>query len=120
MLPCVRELRMRWRMMIACATVTLGVSRTASASGLTAASLVGLRPGWTSGNEAAASDEEPPRLVLTSAQSSEPGVQREETGVSWSLGEHVALQLSYERSARAPLTRGDHDDGVLTRFRLGF
>jgi hypothetical protein len=111
---------MRWRLMIACATVTLGVSRTAGASELAVAKLVGIRPGWTSSHEAADSDDTPPRLVLTSEQSSEPGVQRAETGVSWSLGDHVAVQVSYERTARAPLKRGDHDDGVLTRLRLGF
>jgi len=32
----------------------------------------------------------------------------------------VTLELNYERSALGPTMRHDHDDGILTRLKLGF
>ena len=49
-----------------------------------------------------------------------PQLERSEAGVTLSLFPSVAVQLHYERTARSPLMRGDHDDGVLTRLRLRF
>lgn len=47
-------------------------------------------------------------------------LQRSEAGVVWSLSPKVSLELNYERSALAPMMPNDHDDGFLTRFKLGF
>lgn len=47
-------------------------------------------------------------------------LQRSEAGLAWSLSPKVTLELNYERSALAPMMRHDHDDGILTRLKLGF
>jgi len=49
-----------------------------------------------------------------------PQFQRSEAGITWSPRPKVTLQLNYERSALAPIMRHDHDDGILTRLKLGF
>ena len=33
---------------------------------------------------------------------------------------HVSVQLNYERTAEPPMMSYDHDDGFLTRLRVGF
>ena len=49
-----------------------------------------------------------------------PQLQRSEAGLTWSLSPKVSVELNYERSAMAPTMPHDHDDGVLTRFKLSF
>lgn len=47
-------------------------------------------------------------------------LQRSEAGLSWALGPKLSLELDYERSALAPMMPHDHDDGFLTRLKIGF
>ncbi len=47
-------------------------------------------------------------------------LQRSEAGLTWSLSPKVTLELNYERSALAPMMPHDHDNGILTRLKLGF
>ena len=47
-------------------------------------------------------------------------LQRSEAGLSWTLGSKVTLELNYARSALAPMMPHDHEDGILTRLKLGF
>lgn len=49
-----------------------------------------------------------------------PYLQRSEAGISWVLRPRLSLELNYERSALGPTMRNDHDDGILTRFKIGF
>ena len=126
-----------WRTVIACATVSLGVCPTAGAAGVTTRALGSIRPTLTRVVDEAmdppgfrllrggvpvigVSGARPARLTLTGDRSSAPGFQRSEARITWSLGEHLAVQLNYARTVIEPFTRGDHDDGVLTRLRLGF
>src|SRR5438445_384825 len=38
----------------------------------------------------------------------------------WALSDRVTLNLTYERTAYAPMMPHDHDDGILTGLKLGF
>ena len=49
-----------------------------------------------------------------------PQLRRSEAGIAWSLSPKVAVELNYERSALPPMMPRDHDDGFLTRLRIGF
>jgi len=49
-----------------------------------------------------------------------PQTRMSQAGVLWSLSKHLSLQLSYERTAYAPLMPQDHDNGILTGLRVGF
>ena len=49
-----------------------------------------------------------------------PQLQRSEAGLSVTLSPKVTLELNYERTAQAPTMPHDHDDGFLTRLKLGF
>ena len=49
-----------------------------------------------------------------------PQLRRSEAGVTWSLSPRVTVEFNYERSALAPTMLHDHDDGFLTRLRIGF
>jgi hypothetical protein len=49
-----------------------------------------------------------------------PFGKRTEAGVDLALDSHVSIQLNYERTAQAPMMPFDHDDGILTRLRVGF
>jgi len=60
------------------------------------------------------------RLGLAGARYVDPQTRMSEAGVTWSVGSRLTLQLSYERTAFAPLMSRDHDDGIITRIRLGF
>ena len=46
--------------------------------------------------------------------------KRTEAGVEWTLDSRVSIQLNYERTSQSPMSRFDHDDGILTRVRIGF
>jgi len=123
---------------IACATVSLGVyPGTARANGATMSTLGSLQPTWTRvvdetvetpGNwlmrtdapVMEATEARPARVTFGGQLSTAPGFERSEAGITWSLGEHLAVQLNYARTIIEPLTHGNHDDGVLTRLRLGF
>ena len=61
-----------------------------------------------------------PRFRLQGEKYAGPFGKRTETGVEWSLDSRVSLQLNYERTAQAPMMPFDHDDGILTRFCIGF
>jgi hypothetical protein len=49
-----------------------------------------------------------------------PFAKRTEAGVQWAVDPHVSIEFNYERTAQAPLMPFDHDDGFLTRLRVGF
>jgi len=74
----------------------------------------------------AATDSPPPpappssRVRLRGQKWAAPRFQRSEAGVAWSVRPGVTLELNYERSALGPTMRHDHDDGILTRLKLGF
>jgi hypothetical protein len=60
------------------------------------------------------------RFSLKGQKYAAPFSKRTEAGVEWSIDSHVSIQLNYERTAQAPTMSFDHDDGILTRFRIGF
>jgi hypothetical protein len=62
----------------------------------------------------------PSRLRLRGQKWAGRQLQRSEAGLAWSVSPQVTLELNYERSALAPMMRRDHDDGILTRLKLGF
>ena len=68
----------------------------------------------------AATPREPSRLRLRGQKWIAPQLQRSEAGLTWSFTPKVTLELNYERSAMAPTMPHDHDDGFLTRLKLGF
>ena len=128
---------MRLRTVIAFATVVLGASRVAGAAGVTARGLARLEPRWVRllavdaleaphlrllrADLPPAQDPAPsPWLALDGEQSATPGLQRSETGITWSVGEHIALRLTYARTGHAPPMHGDHDNGVFTHLRFAF
>jgi hypothetical protein len=49
-----------------------------------------------------------------------PFSKRTEAGVEWALDRRVSIQLNYERTTQAPMMPFDHDNGILTRLRVGF
>jgi len=65
-------------------------------------------------------DPEPSRLKLVGRKFAAPQTRMTEAGVTWSLNDHLAFHLSYERTAFAPIMSKDHDDGILTGLKLGF
>ena len=73
-----------------------------------------------------ATDSPPPpappssRVRLRGQKWAAPRFQRSEAGIAWSVRPGVTLELNYERSALGPTMRHDHDDGILTRLKLGF
>jgi len=46
--------------------------------------------------------------------------RRTEAGVTWALDSRLSIQLNYERTSQAPMMPFDHDDGIMTRLRIGF
>ena len=59
-------------------------------------------------------------LTLDGEESSAPGLRRSETGITWSVGEHVAVQLTYARTGNAPPMHREYDNGVFTHLRFAF
>jgi hypothetical protein len=49
-----------------------------------------------------------------------PFSRRTEAGIAWLLDSRVSIHLNYERTTQAPMMPFDHDDGILTRLRIGF
>jgi hypothetical protein len=49
-----------------------------------------------------------------------PFSKRTEAGLSWALDSRVSIQLNYARTTHAPMMPFDHDDGIMTRLRVGF
>jgi len=49
-----------------------------------------------------------------------PFASRTEAGVQWTLDPRVSIELDYERTTQPPLMPFDHDNGFLTRLRVGF
>jgi hypothetical protein len=81
------------------------------------------------GNSAAAFLASPPTLAPRARHLSLSGQKygtpfmssnRTEAGVTWALDPHVSIQLNYERTSQAPTMPFDHDNGVMTRLRVGF
>ena len=64
--------------------------------------------------------QEPSRLHLAGQKYKAPQTRMSQAGVTWSLSDHVSLQLNYERTAYAPTMAKDHDDGILTGVKFGF
>ncbi len=61
-----------------------------------------------------------PGLGVVGHKLRSPQTKMSEAGLTWSLSNHVTLNLSYERTAYAPLMPRDHDDGIMTGVKLGF
>ena len=61
-----------------------------------------------------------PRFSLKGQKYAARFGHRTEAGISWALDSRLSIQLNYERTAQAPMMRFDHDDGILTRLRVGF
>ena len=61
-----------------------------------------------------------PGLAVVGHKLRSPQTKMSEAGLTWSLSNHVTLNLSYERTAYAPLMLRDHDDGIMTGVKLGF
>jgi len=61
-----------------------------------------------------------PQLGLVGMKLRGPQTKMTEAGISWSLTDRLTLNLSYERTAYAPLMPRDHDDGIVTGVKLGF
>jgi len=81
------------------------------------------------GNSAAAFLASPPRLAPPTRRLSLSGQKygtpfafskRTEAGVTWVLDSRVSIQLNYERTSQVPMMPFDHDDGIMTRLRVGF
>jgi hypothetical protein len=76
-------------------------------------------------NPAALAPPPPPvktasRLRIGGQKFAAPSGKRTEAGVSWVLDSHVSVQLNYQRTSEPPMMSFDHDDGILTRLRVGF
>ena len=61
-----------------------------------------------------------PQLGVVGMKLRGPQTKMTEAGISWSLTDRLTLNLSYERTAYAPLMPRDHDDGIVTGVKLGF
>ena len=61
-----------------------------------------------------------PRLGLVGLKLRAPQTRTSEAGITWALSDRVTLNLTYERTAYAPMMPHDHDDGILTGLKLGF
>ena len=64
--------------------------------------------------------QETSRFGVVGQKYAAPQTRMSQAGVLWSLSNHLSLQLSYERTAYAPLMPQDHDNGILTGLRVGF
>jgi len=64
--------------------------------------------------------QEPSRFGVVGQKYAAPQTRMSQAGVLFSLSKHLSLQLSYERTAYAPLMPQDHDNGILTGLRVGF
>jgi hypothetical protein len=62
----------------------------------------------------------PSRLHVRGQKVAARPLNRSEAGVSWSLSPKIALELNYARNAFPPMFANDHDDGLITRLKLGF
>ncbi len=60
------------------------------------------------------------RLHLAADKRFGPQAQTSEAGVTWSLGEHTALELSYQSTVVGRTVPRDVDNGVRTGVRVGF
>ena len=61
-----------------------------------------------------------PRFGVVGYKVRAPQTKMSEAGITFSFSKRVTLNLSYERTAYAPLMRHDHDDGILTGVKIGF
>jgi len=61
-----------------------------------------------------------PSLGVVGRKLRSPQTKMSEAGLTWSLSDHLTFNLSYERTAYAPMMPRDHDDGILTGVKLGF
>ena len=64
--------------------------------------------------------QETSRFGVVGQKYAAPQTRMSQAGVLLSLSKHLSLQLSYERTAYAPLMPQDHDNGILTGLRVGF
>lgn len=60
------------------------------------------------------------RLSLNGQKFGAPLTKRTEAGLSWALDSRVSIQLNYARTQQAPMMPFDHDDGIMTRLKVGF
>jgi hypothetical protein len=49
-----------------------------------------------------------------------PQTKMAQAGITFAFTNRLSWNLSYERTAYAPLARHDHDDGILTGLNIGF
>jgi hypothetical protein len=62
----------------------------------------------------------PSQLGFAGGKYLAPQTKMSQAGISWALNSRLTLQLSYERTAYAPVMWRDHDDGVVTGLKLCF
>jgi hypothetical protein len=62
----------------------------------------------------------PSRLRLSGQKTEVKPASRTEAGMLWALNDHLSLQLNFARTSMPPTRPQDHEDGFLTRLRLGF
>ena len=60
------------------------------------------------------------RFALVGQKMLAPQTRMSEAGIRYSVSKRVKLELSYERTGYAPMMPFDHDNGILTRVRIGF
>jgi hypothetical protein len=61
-----------------------------------------------------------PRFGVAGSKIRAPQTKMSEAGITFAFTNRITLNLSYERTAYAPLMRHDHDDGILTGVQIGF
>jgi hypothetical protein len=61
-----------------------------------------------------------PRFGVAGYRVRAPQTKMSEAGITFAFTKRITLNLSYERTAYAPLMRHDHDDGILTGVKIGF
>jgi hypothetical protein len=81
---------------------------------------VGVRDGSGPDRAAAEAPAALPRLRLSGQKTEVKPTSRTEAGMLWALSDHLSLQLNFARTANPPTRPQDHEDGFLTRLRLGF
>jgi len=60
------------------------------------------------------------RFSLIGQKMLAPQTRMSEAGIRYSLTKRLKLDLSYERTGYAPMMPFDHDNGIMTSFRIGF
>ena len=60
------------------------------------------------------------QLGVAGQKTAAPQTRMSEARITWSLSPRISFHLGYERTAYGPTMAHDHDDGVVSGFRVGF